>query len=246
MKITKRYMTIGLFLFMFLSIMVVNAFPNATILDDNPNDVDKVTWSGLTYDYDHGDYKDDIDIISAAVEESGNDINLSITFQGTPVIDGTHLYWVWLSFDVGGEQGGEDAGAWFYAGGFTSSTPEAFWWVVGDLNDIETYGSGPDLPVIAGNTITWVTNSSYWDDIGNAGSWEVSVWAWTSDGTSYAQSSTLGSNYFDYYPDDDSLWGSTTTTDNEHLGDGGAPGFELAVSMISLIVIPLILKQRRK
>ena len=50
-------------------------------------------------------FKDDIDIVSAAVEESGDNVTLSVTFQGTPVIDGTHLYWAWISFETGGEEG---------------------------------------------------------------------------------------------------------------------------------------------
>ncbi|MHA2387542.1 MAG: hypothetical protein ACXACW_02350, partial [Candidatus Hodarchaeales archaeon] len=239
----KQYMIIGTFILIFLSITVVNAIPNATIVTDSTNDVDKVTWSGLIYDHDNGDYRDDIDIMSAAVEENGNNIALSITFQGTPVFDGTHLYWVWISFETGGEEG-SDTGAWFYAGGYESDSPEAFWWIMGDALDIETLGTGSDLPVIAGNTLSWVTNSSYWDDLANSGSWEVSIWAWTSDGTSFAESMTLGVSYWDYYPNEESDWNSelseTTTT------DGGAPGFDMFVSITTLIAIPIVIKQRRK
>ncbi len=240
-------MTIGSFLLLFLSITVVSAFPNATIGTDSTNDVERISWSQLSYDYDNGDYKDDIDIVSAAVEGSGDQVTLSITFQAAPVFDGTHLYWVWISFVTDGEQG-SDAGAWFYAGGFESGSAEAFWWIWKDTTDFGTFGTGDDDPVIAGNNLSWVTNSTYWDNLGNSGNWEVAIWAWTSDGTSFAASATSGVSYWDYYPNDDSAWESDATTTEEISNGNGdeIPGFELFVSIATLTVIPILIKKRRK
>ncbi|MHA1214119.1 MAG: hypothetical protein ACTSPG_02415 [Candidatus Hodarchaeales archaeon] len=235
------------------SLTLLKGFPNTTIGTDSTNDVEKISFStGFSYDYDKGDFKDEIDIVSVQVENIGNgNISMSVTFQDTPVYDGYHLYWVWISFEGEGDEGSA-AGAWFWAGGYEGSNAASSWWVWGNSSDYMSIGTGDDEPTInaATHSMSWETNSTYWDDLSNVGNWGVQVWAWTSDGLSYAESIMSGTSYWDYYPDDESKWestsdNSTTTTGSEDNDIGkSSPGFELLFPLISLPVIAALSRKK--
>ncbi|MFX0066214.1 MAG: hypothetical protein ACFFC7_28970 [Candidatus Hermodarchaeota archaeon] len=254
LKITS--IVAGLSLLAILSLTAVIA-PPTTIGTDTTNDVEKISWTEtVVYDYVKGDFKDEIDIVSVAVEESGDEVTLSITFQATPVVDSTHLYWVWISFAAGGDQG-TDAGAWFYAGGLNAEEVSSFWWVWKDVSNFSTFGTGEDSPTIVGTTLSWITNGTYWDDISNSNDWEVAVWAWTSDDLSYEESITDGVSYWDYFPNDESAWeesdgtsssSTPTTTTNGNGQPSPTPGFEFMIpiaTLATLVLLPVILRKRR-
>ena len=249
MNSIRRYALTGLLGLIFLSLTISGALPSVSLGTDQANDVEKINGSGLPYEYEQGDFKNEIDIVSIAVEEVASDIKISVTFEGTPVIDATHLYWIWISFlDEGGED--SDAGAWFHTGGF-SGTAESFWMVAKNVTDFMNIGTGDDDPTIVSNTMSWSTSSTYWDDISNSNNWDVGVWAWTSDNATYVESIMSGFSYWDYYPNDESAWegesdSSTTTTESETEPNGnGTPGFELIVTFTSLAIVPVILRKRR-
>ena len=249
MKFNRRYALAGLFCLIYLSLTVSGALPSASIGTDLTDDVEKIDWSASTYDYQLGNFKDEIDIVSVDVVENVDQITLSVTFQAPPVIDATHLYWIWISFvSDGGEDSG--AGAWFHTGGFTDTVASS-WMVAKDVTDYLNIGIGDDAPTIVSNSMSWTTNSSYWDDLSNSNNWDVGVWAWTSDGQTYTESILSGISYWDYYPNDESSWEgtsdntSTTTTGSDDKNDGSTPGFELYASIFSLALIPVILRKRK-
>ncbi|MFX1253281.1 MAG: Heimdall-CTERM domain-containing surface protein [Promethearchaeota archaeon] len=247
----------GLFFLTVLSLTAVIAVPT-TLGTDTTNDVEVISWTGLTYAYQKGDFKDEIDIVSLSVEKSegliSDEVILSITFQATPVADSNHLYWVWISFAVGGDQG-TDAGAWFYVGGYTAEEVDSFWWVWKDVSNFSTFGTGTDSPSIVSNTLSWTTNATYWDDVSNSNDWEVTVWAWTSDNTTFAGSTTGGVSYWDYFPNDESAWeesdgtsSSSTTTTTTNGQPSPTPGFEFIIpiaTLATLVSLPVILRKRR-
>jgi len=250
MKFNRRYAIVGLFCLIYLSLTVGSALPSVTIGSDLTNDVEKINWSATDYGFEQGDFKDEIDIISVTVEENAGQITLSVTFQGPPVIDATHLYWIWISFvSEGGED--SDAGAWFHTGGFTG-TAASSWMVAKNVTDYLNIGIGTDDPTIISNTMSWTTNGNYWDDLSNSNNWDVGVWAWTSDNKTYVESILSGVSYWDYYPNDESDWegtgdiSSTTTTDSNDKTDESTPGFELFASISSLAIIPVILHKRKR
>ncbi len=250
MKINRRFTITGLLCLIYLSFTIIGALPSTSIGTDQTNDVEKINWSGLTYDYEQGDFKDEIDIVSVTVEKIADDVKLSVTFQGIPLLDATHLYWIWISFiSEGGEESG--AGAWFHTGGL-SGVAESFWMVAKNTSDFLNFGSGTDDPTIVSNTMSWTTNSSYWDDVSNSNNWEVGVWAWTSDNSTYTESLMNGFSYWDYYPDDESGWegedesSTTTSSGGTELNGETSPGFEFYLTLASLLTVPVILRRRHK
>ena len=250
MKFNRKYLLTILFCLIYMTLSISGALPSALIATDQTNDVEKINWSDfLNYEYAQGDFKDEIDIVSVDIEVLANDVKLSVTFQGPPVLDATHLYWIWISFiSEGGEDSG--AGAWFHTGGL-SGIAESYWMVAKNTTDISNLGTGTDDPTIVSNTMSWTTNSSYWDDVSNSNNWDVGVWAWTSDNSTYLESLMSGFSYWDYYPDDDSSWGddsestSTTTTTDEGNGENTS-GFELYLSLTSLAAVPVVLRRRNR
>jgi hypothetical protein len=253
MQLKTRYIYSSFFLLIFLSLATVSSVSAVAIGTDTTDDVEKIHWEALAYDYQKGDFKDSIDIVSVAVEEVSSNISLSITFQGPPVVDATHLYWVWIAFTEGGEQQ-SDIGAWFYAGGYASDEVSSFWWIWRDVTNLSGFATGEDAPSIVGNTLSWSTPASYWDDIANSANWDILVWAWTSDNTTYTESIMSGYSYWDYYPNDKSSWedtDGTSTSDETTTSDGdgtvnGTPGFELIVVVAAINVLPVIFRKKKR
>jgi len=123
--------------------------------------------------------------------------------------------------------------------------------VAKNVTDYLNIGMGDDAPTIVSNSMSWTTDSNYWDDISNSNNWDVGVWAWTSDGgQTYAESILSGMSYWDYFPNDESSWEGTddssgTTTGSDDTSNGSTPGFELYASIFSLALIPVILRKRK-
>lgn len=241
-----------LFLVLFFSVTAIRAVQNENLGSDSTNDVEKIKYSFPDYDYEKGDFKDEIDIVSLSVTEDSENITMTLTCEDAPVIDGYHLYWVWISF-TGEGTSGTDAGAWFWTGGYESTNVGANWWVWKDTTDFTSLGTGSDKPIIneISNSLSWETNASYWDDLSNHATWTASAWAWTSDNTTYAQSLTGGFSYWDYYPNDDSVWNEDTDETSDTNGEPAfeaapTPGLELTLSIISLPLVALIYRRRKK
>ncbi|MHA1973602.1 MAG: hypothetical protein ACTSW1_11445 [Candidatus Hodarchaeales archaeon] len=251
------YFTAFMILAVLGSLTFVKAMPTTVLGTDSTDDVEKVTYaSGLTgYDYDRGDYKDSIDIVSVEVEDEGNgNISMKVTFQDTPVFDGYHIYWVWITFAGDEADAGSSAGAWFWAGGYQGTEADSAWWIWANMSDFLSFGSGNDEPTISAAThsMSWSTNSTYWDDLANVGNWDVQVWAWTSDDLSYSESLMSGTSYWDFYPDDESQWAgdsdnsSTTSTSgaDDNNTDSSSPGFELFFPLMTIPVIAALYRKR--
>ena len=233
---------------------MVTATPTVTIANDSTNDVGKIIWGGITYNYDKGGFKNEIDIVSLTVETLGNEnISTAIIFQNTPIYDGYHLYWIWISFSGEGDEGSA-AGAWFWAGRYSGTTEESAWWVWGDYGNFTAFAQVNDAPKIdvVAKSLSWETKLEYWDDLSNSGIWTTQVWAWTPDGTSYAESIMSGTSYWDFYPNDDSSWesgdDSSTTSDTSSNGTqpSSSPGFEISTPILAINTILIAMRKNRR
>jgi hypothetical protein len=243
-----------------VSISVVKAIPNVDLATDSTNDVERIHWTYPVYDYKKGNFKDEIDIVSLSLTQTGGGVNFTVTLtcQATPIFDGVHVYWIWISFDEGGTQG-ENSGAWFWAGGVEGTEAEAAWWIWGNTTDYTTFAAGSDEPMIddGSHSLSWETDGANWDDFDNHDNWEIEAWAWTSDNTTYAESLTSGFSYWDYYPNENSGWesGNGETSESEESeeseedGNGGlgdVPGFEIVIPFLVLPIIILIQRKQEK
>ncbi len=237
----------GVFFFLVLGVSIVHAFPTVNLGTDDTNDVEKISWAFTAYGYEKGNFHDEIDIVSLSAEADGaGNITMTLTCQGTPAFDGTHVYWIWIAFEAEGTQG-SSPGAWFWAGGYEGTDATASWLVYKDLTNYTTYGTGTTSPQISGNSLSWETNEVYWDDLANSGSWEIEAWAWTSENSSFA-AATQGDHYWDYYPDELSGYEDTSveTTDSLEPVDGdGTPGFDIAIPILVLPLLAVFLRKRK-
>ena len=254
MNIKKKLIFVGMFVLLSFSVTIVTASPVLITIADTTDDVEWIKWGAGNYNYQMGDFEDSIDIISVSVEEVGDNIVVTITLQGTPVLDIKHSYFIWIPFGSG-TNWVNDEGARFITGGWGYiSNPVNEIRVWADMtNDSAMYYLKGVNPSANGNNLSWTTPTAYWDDLSNINNWKVTAWTWASETTTPSDSETKGESYWDYYPNGDSPWEeqsnttTTTTTIETTTGtDNGTPGFESFIAIIAINLIILVFRKKRK
>ncbi|MFX1282996.1 MAG: hypothetical protein ACFFB5_05040 [Promethearchaeota archaeon] len=238
------FLTCGLVLVLLIPI---KSLPNADIANDDTDDVEMISWDGSDYNYKIGDFKNEIDIVSLSVEAVDNENKIAVTLkcQDTPIIDGSHIYEIWIDFEGGRTMGDMIPGAaWFRVGGITSTTVSSASWYVWK-NETGGVSNGVDKPTIDtdSKSLSWKSDISSWDILSNSGNWDIEVWSWTSvDTTSvYKETLTSGVSYWDYYPDEASLWEAPESSNSN--AANGTPGLECTISLIAFTLMVVILRK---